>query len=174
MVLKHPFFKTGYLGPFNILKVPVYLHWSFFFAGLFLASAVGQKNLLSIIILIFSYTFLVLLHEFGHAYAARQAGANVPRIEIKGSGGFCYYEGNLSYHEQLLVSSAGLIVQIIVFVLTCLLTVLFGEPNNNAFSSFVFVFIYINGLAFLVNAIPYGKNDGKQIYTLIRNRKYET
>jgi hypothetical protein len=62
--------KQGYLGPLELYKTNVYIHWSFPIGGLFLASFIGELNLFSSIILVVSYTSLVIIHELGRALVA--------------------------------------------------------------------------------------------------------
>jgi hypothetical protein len=154
--------------------VPVFIHWTFFVGGLGIAFVFGQGQLNSIFPLIIAYVLLILIHELGHAYGAKIAGSEVYRIEVKGSGGWCYAEDNFYFMEKLVFYAGGLIAQVILFFLTIIFLFIFGQPSSNFLSLMLFVFTFINGIVFFINLFPYGENDGKKIYDLIRNRKYET
>ena len=88
---------TQYDLRFSVLGIPVRVHPTFWFIGLLLGSATPQLSLVAIWI---GCLFLsILVHELGHALAARSFGWP-PDIVLHGFGG--YFECTL--YKDIMIS----------------------------------------------------------------------
>jgi stage IV sporulation protein FB len=88
---------TQYDLRFSVLGIPVRVHPMFWFIGLLLGSATPQLSLVAIWI---GCLFLsILVHELGHALAARSFGWP-PDIVLHGFGGFARYSPGYGYTRR--------------------------------------------------------------------------
>lgn len=109
-------------------KVPVYLHWSwtiFFGLLLFVDLKSGSSN--SVILL--GVFLIVILHEFGHCIAAQYYHWKVHHIYLYPIGGAAYMEFQPVPKEELVVSAAGPLVNVLLIPFFSFLTIPFiPEP----------------------------------------------
>jgi Zn-dependent protease len=165
--------KKGYLGPFFIGKVPVLIHWTFPVGGLFVAWFLGDMTFKTIIPLALAYTTLVLIHEFGHALAAKMSGNKVQAVLITGSGGLCFADTPDSLTWRFLFYAGGIIAQLVVLIITSIYLFIFQSTGTIFFDLFAFVFTVVNAVFILINIIPSEHTDGNLLWNLFRNRKSE-
>ena len=104
----------------------------------------------------------VLVHEMGHALAARRAGAGA-EITLVWFGGYTRYVANVSARRRLWISAAGVVYQVAMAAVVWLLIQqgLFADtfvPRRIA-EAFVFFNLFMAG----VNLIPVGGMDGGAI-----------
>ncbi len=165
--------KPGYLELGKIHGVPVYVHWSFPIMGLLIA-AFFNSSIGEVLFFILGYVLLILIHEFGHLFAARSFKLNVHAITISGAGGMCYSDNPQNYREAFLFYGGGLIAQIILFFITIIYLLFFGYPSSEAGNAIVLTFLAVNMLFFVQNLIP-GKfvgghvNDGRVLWSLVKS-----
>ena len=170
--MRRGIFHKGYFPSFSLFGVPVSIHWSFPAAGIFLSIFLGNSELGYILPLIAAYTLLIIFHEFGHAIGAWSAGMKVYEITIDASGGWCRADEPRHFKQKFFLYAGGLLTQLAVFMVTVFFLAIFGQPSNTALNLTVFVFTVVNGILFVTNLIPYGENDGKKIYNLIKQEKF--
>ncbi len=93
--------------PFQLGKIPVRVHGSFFLTGVLLG-ATGGANLATIVIWLAVVFVSVLLHELGHALIGKAFGLT-PEIDLHGMGGTTSWPRGkkLSTVRKVLVSLAG-------------------------------------------------------------------
>ncbi len=91
---------NSHIELFRIAGIPVYLDLMFIlllllvFAPGYFAS--GSTEMMSIgIVVLVGLVISILLHEFGHAFAARLFGIGVRHIELTGLGGLAQFERSL-------------------------------------------------------------------------------
>lgn len=137
-------------GPFG---VPVHLHWSVLLGGLIPCLYVGF-NIIDILFFTVAFILLVGVHEFGHAFAAKLLGLRVFEVQINVTGGHCSYELPTIIWKALFVTSAGILAQIILFLIAMIYIALFGYESNRVINCFLLVFTFINFLVLIVNVIP--------------------
>ena len=82
---------SGSIEIARISQVPVYLHWSAPLGGIVISVYIGFE-LLQAFYFCISYLALVLVHEFGHVFAALSQKLNVHGVHVTGAGGVCYCE----------------------------------------------------------------------------------
>ncbi len=170
--------KTLYLGTYA--KIPVFVHWTFAFMFLFALFLTVEEGFswLSLfwystyIVAIF---FCVILHEYGHALAARNYGVPTKDIIISPIGGVARLEGMPKKpKEELVIAIAGPLVNvalaIAVFLLFSLLysgSALIANLEQNAnpigVENFLRMMIIINVVLFLFNLFPAFPMDGGRI-----------
>jgi Zn-dependent protease len=84
--------SQGSLHLFRIKGIDVYLHWSWFIVAIFEIQA-RKGNYSSVLWNVLEYLALfviVLLHEFGHAFACRSVGGTADNIMLWPLGGVAY------------------------------------------------------------------------------------
>ena len=123
-----------------------------------------------------AYSLLIVLHEAGHAAAARACGLRVFSVEISGIGGLCMSERPPSLYMALVYSSAGLTVQIALLAATLGWIGYVGPPSSPPGRCFAVVFASVNSVMLVMNLIPHKPRgapigtDGHLIWTLVLNR----
>ncbi|MBI5852072.1 MAG: ATP-dependent Clp protease adaptor ClpS [Planctomycetes bacterium] len=145
--------EPGTVQLFRIAGIPVFVHWSVLVCGALLywfakpeAQATGG--------LLVSYVALIAIHEAAHAFAATSVGLKVFSISISGVGGLCRFQTPTSYGPALLVSSAGLMIQLVLLISTIAALSIFGAPTSTFSSYFACGFTYVNGAMIVLNLIP--------------------
>jgi ATP-dependent Clp protease adapter protein ClpS len=166
-------------GAIKILEVggiPLFAHWSLI-AGAALLSLFVRFDATATIVLCMAYVFLIGLHESAHAIAARWLGLKVFSISISGVGGLCRFQAPKSFGAALLVVSAGLLAQALLFTGTLLWLAIFGEPTSRQGAYWAASFTYLNGGLLLLNLIPekpqrsHFGTDGHLLWKLVLNRR---
>ena len=103
----------------TIANIPVRLHASFWILGLGYAALEGYQNcleqMLTLLILFVMLFSSVVLHEFGHALAARRLGIKTESITLYPFGGIARM-GDISHHpkQEMTVALAGPAVNIAI------------------------------------------------------------
>ena len=120
-------------------------------------------------------SLILLVHELGHAFAARFFKCAIHSINFNLMGGDCGYEDNGNEHHALIIAAGGIAAQISVLITAAaairLVDIYFPADENNPFYiSFYFTFIYYNILIIIINLIPRYGTDGQRIKELLRSR----
>jgi ATP-dependent Clp protease adapter protein ClpS len=144
----------------RVAGIPVYVHWSCFLGGLMLSAAGAFRTKLMLPLMV-GYLLLVLIHEAGHAVAARWLGVHVFAIRMKGLGGTCSMEVAPGARATLIVFSAGLVAQIVLFTVTVLAQQLLTHPLGPTWGSFAFAFTFGNAMLFVCSVVPWTGRDGR-------------
>ena len=160
--------KNGYIGPFHVREVPIYIHWTFPAGGLFVAFFLGNVTWKTAIPLVVAYTMLVLVHELGHAVAARIASSKVHAVLVTAAGGWCFADEPRSFGFRLAFYAGGIIAQILVLLVTVILVVLLDNPKSVVLNCFVLVFTIINVILIIINIVPTEGTDGKKLWGLLK------
>ena len=159
--------KRGYFGPIMINGIPVLVHWSFPLGVVFVAFFLGDVSWATAIPLVLAYTTLILLHELGHALAARIFTLDVHVLLVSAVGGWCFAEGPSSATAKVAFYSGGIIAQLLVLAITAAYLVLFGNPPTVFLNSFVLVFTVVNVIILVVNILPAEGTDGKKLWQVL-------
>ncbi len=136
------FFRVARIG-----GVGLDVHWSCFIGGVML-SAPASFNPRLMLPLIVGYLLVVLVHEMGHAIAARSLGLPVYGIRLRGMGGHCVMGVLANARASFIVASAGLVAQLLLFAATLLACSTWTRPEASTFGAFVFAFTFGNAVAF--------------------------
>ena len=160
--------KRGYLGPFYVQRVPVLIHWSFPVGGIAVALFLGDVTWRTAIPLIFAYTTLILIHEFGHAIAAISSGSKVHAVLVTGAGGWCIADNPKSFPRRFTFYAGGIIAQLLVLLITAVFIALFNNSTSIVINLYILVFTFVNIVLILINIVPSEGTDGKAIWHLVK------
>lgn len=151
---------------FTFRGIPVQLHWSWLVVG---AVEVMWRSdsydhwgwNVAEYVLLFA---IVLLHEFGHAFACRQVGGSVERILLWPLGGVARVRPPQRPLAQLWALLAGPLVNLVLALPALALWLLLpegflGDDGTHA----LLVFMVINVALFLFNMLPVYPLDGGQV-----------
>jgi len=145
--------KQGYFRIATIRSVPIFLHWSFPAAFLFLCFA-GTFRLNEWLYYFLAYAVLILVHESGHLLAALSLRLKVYSVDISGNGGLCKFDRPKRIRESVLVYSGGLVAQFVVFLLVIITFNFMGIPASGPARAVYIIFTYVNIGIFIINFIP--------------------
>ena len=169
--------KRGYAQIFSAWGIPVYAHWSLPYGGLLIAVYAGL-DIRDIGYSCFGYVMLILIHEAGHAWAARFFDLKVFAVELSGVGGLCRLSFSRSVVEATVIYSAGIVAQLLLLFLTLLYANIFGDPIAGFGKCIFTVFTTVNVVIIVFNLIP-GKadssglsNDGAVLWGLFQHAVY--
>jgi len=159
--------------------IPVKIHWTFGFIIVFIAYISYRDNLSLAGAGWMSITFLMLftcvvLHEFGHALAARKYGIGTLDIMLTPIGGIARLKSapQKPAHE-LVIAIAGPLVNLAIIILTSVYlffsvdeSLISGLQENYAIDSFqglMFYLLIINVMLFSFNLVPAFPMDGGRV-----------
>ena len=159
----------------RIAGIKVALHWSFFLLLPYLAYSTlahdaSIASFLVMTLFVLLVFFCVLLHEFGHALAARRYGIGTRDITLTPIGGIAQLEGMPEKPAQeLVVAVAGPLVNVAIALVLAPIIYLTGDvfawPGGGlseqiGIAGYLF---YINILLILFNLLPAFPMDGGRI-----------
>jgi Zn-dependent protease len=154
----------GTIRLFKFRGIQVYLHFSWF---LIAAWQLTQRNYSysSPVWSVFEYVALfgiVLLHEFGHALACRQAGGEANQIVLWPLGGIAFVNPPRRPGAMLWSIAAGPLVNVILLPILSLALLTRGAGSLN-FALFLHHVWWINLGLLIFNMLPVYPLDGGQI-----------
>jgi Zn-dependent protease len=154
---------------FKVAGIQVYLHYSWFivaglevmqFARRYDSSVWGLLEYLSLFL-------IVLLHEFGHAFACRQTGGQADHIILWPLGGIAFVNPPPRPGAYLWSLAAGPLVNVALFPIFSFLLFVAGNAQWNVSDPDLFKFIgalwYMNTALLIFNLLPIYPLDGGQI-----------
>jgi len=152
--------------------IDVRVHWSFFAAPMYIFwefRALGLPTVSLLIILMLAVYACILLHEFGHALAARCFGVSTVDIIITPIGGLArLVRMPLKPVQELLITVAGPAVNLVIAGLFCVFLYWTKQPmaltgNGDQIVAFPQLLMWANLVLFLFNLIPAFPMDGGRI-----------
>lgn len=146
-------FESGYFTVGKIWRAPVRIHWTTPL-GILLLTGFSFRPLAWIALF-----GLLLVHELGHAFAARRYHLRVDSIDITAIGGTCRIEGDPTLREAATVAWGGVLAQAGVLVLALLFP--FGGSIHD-------VLVTQNVMLIAVNLLPIEPLDGALAWRLFR------
>ena len=159
----------GSIPLFRVGGIQVYLHFTWFIvAALEIARfAHRYQNLVWAVLEYLTLFLIVLLHEFGHAFACRQTGGTADRIVLWPLGGVAFVNPPPRPGAYLWSIAAGPLVNAVLLPFLMLVSVLLVRLHwkiihPDAFN-FVFSIFLINAFLLFFNLIPVYPLDGGQI-----------
>jgi len=159
-VADHSARPPGFARLASVADIPIYVHWSCFLGGVVLAAAGSfDQHLLPPLIL--GYLLVILIHEAGHAVAARWLGLKVFSIRLRGLGGVCITEPIPGARATLVVFSAGLVAQIALFAAVFAGRQLWDKPEGPMLAGFIYALTFGNAFAFACSLIPMTSREGR-------------
>jgi Zn-dependent protease len=167
------------LGRFAGIKVQI--HWTFWLLFVFIGFAVfandgSVQDVIWNFLFIFALFFCVVLHEFGHALAARRFGVGTRSITLLPIGGVANLQDIPDNpKEEFIIAIAGPLVNVVIAMLLYLVvpldTFLVDDPEMleeqlssvNA-SNFLFYLLMVNIALVVFNMIPAFPMDGGRVF----------
>lgn len=156
------------LGKISGIKVRV--HWSFliipalmFFAAI--SDGRGVLSALGSVVLVLAFFFCVLLHEFGHAFAARQFGIGTRDILLLPIGGVASLERMpRKPWQELWIAVAGPLVNVVIAIAIAVGLMLFAATEISPLKRFLFHLMLGNLLLVAFNMVPAFPMDGGRVF----------
>lgn len=146
---------------FTVGGIPVRINISFLLVLAFLGLQLGDPVLILVWVVVGGAS--VLLHELGHAVAARLAG-HAPRVELAGMGGLTSYRGETSRLWGLAISAAGPGVQIAAGLVGLAFVDGFGLVYRGDLVEFALsVWVVVSLVWGVLNLVPILPLDGGQL-----------
>jgi Zn-dependent protease len=107
----------------------------------------------------------ILLHEIGHAIAARRAGLGVARITLSFVGGTSEVVGAIRHaRDELVIAAAGPITSFAAMVVAAVVHVVIVETSGPGLSATIAALVGVANLALvLLNAVPGLPLDGGRV-----------
>jgi Zn-dependent protease len=159
----------------RILDIDLYIHWTFWLLPVWVLFNRGESNLFPLwleMLLIGCLFVCVVLHEFGHALAARDFGIRTRSITLSPLGGLAQLE-RMSHKpwEEFCIAVAGPLVNVaIAFVLGVglLAAGALGAPILDSLAGrFVGVLLLMNVSLVVFNMLPAFPMDGGRVLRAI-------
>lgn len=146
---------------FRLMGIPVRIHLSFLLVLGFLGLQLGDVVLIVTWIAVGALS--VLVHEFGHALAARAVGHR-PEVQLAGMGGLTSYTGETSRWQQLAITAAGPALQVAGGLAVLPLVDGFGLTYDGDLVDFALdVWVVVSLLWGILNLVPMLPLDGGQL-----------
>ena len=161
--------RSRSLHLFNFRGIDVFLHWSWFLVALLEINWSSGRysspvwNVLEYLALF----VIVLLHEFGHAFACRQVGGRANRIVLWPLGGIAYVQPPQRPGATLWSIAAGPLVNVVLMPALLSLVMMssayrWGRSVPDV-HTFLVALAFINGILLVFNLLPIYPLDGGQI-----------
>ena len=153
---------------FRFAGIEVLLHWSWFVVALIQASYNKLFDDLFWHALAYLSLFaIVLLHEFGHAFACRSVGGRADRIVLWPLGGVAFVQPPARPGALLWSIAAGPLVNLALVPVTLLLVMGLVDGGQAAlwsdFDRYIVMLTAINAVLLVFNLLPIYPLDGGQI-----------
>lgn len=168
--------------------IPVKVHWTFnllilFIVGMGLYKGMNTEELVGYLVFVLCLFLCVILHEYGHAIAARRYGVKTVDIIISPIGGLARLERLPKKPlQELVVAIAGPLVNVVLGLLimggvliayndTSVFNVRTENEALTTLSGFFVMLIYANAALFFFNLIPAFPMDGGRILRALLSMK---
>lgn len=157
--------RQGSIRLFQVRGITVFLHWSWLaVAGFEIMMRRGRYASLAWNIAEYVSLFgIVLLHEFGHAFACRSVGGRAEQIVLWPLGGVAYVQPPQRPGAQLWSIAAGPLVNLALIVPSAALLMLTRGAVSPDLSHYFEALVTINVVLFLFNCLPIYPLDGGQM-----------
>jgi Zn-dependent protease len=159
----------GALPIFGLAGIRVYLHFTWFIVAALEVTQFAHRyhNPIWAALEYCALFGVVVLHEFGHAFACRQTGGQADTIVLWPLGGIAFVKPPARPGAYLWSIAAGPLVNVILFPLFTLFTFVVVELHwktvHPDFYRFVSTVWLMNGVLLFFNLIPVYPLDGGQI-----------
>lgn len=161
--------QGGSIRLFRVAGIEVSLHFSWFLVAVYQLTSrpTGYENKMFAIYEYLALFLIVLLHEFGHAFACRSVGGIADRILLWPFGGIAFVRPPARPGAELWSIAAGPLVNVVLIPILLLLRiavvragVAFDTPDVYRL---VMMIGYINTAILIFNLLPIYPLDGGQI-----------
>lgn len=156
---------------FTFLKIPLYIHPSFWILVLLFSGIIESQSIAS-----FFYIFIIfislIVHEYGHGLTALYFGAS-PKIELHAFGGTTYHNNNLTKKQDFLITLAGPLFESLLIIIPFYF-LKFHIFHHYYINYFLYLTYKINLFWCLVNLIPLYPLDGGKLCKYLLSSKWGT
>jgi Zn-dependent protease len=158
---------------FEAFGVPINVNWSLPLLGATIAYIPARhadgSSVANYLAVFFCLLALLVLHELGHALAAKVCSLKVRAIILSGYGGCCIADAPTRLSHAALFASGGLLAQLLVLAATLGVLLASGaSPSNAVVNSAVFTLVGVNIFFMLANLAPYRGSDGAQLLAVTK------
>ena len=149
----------------NLKGIPLRVHITFFLLLLWVALDAAQigENIWLEVIFVLSIFLCVVLHELGHAIAARRFGISTRDIVIYPFGGIATLSAQGSPRAELVIALAGPLVNVVIALAVLPWVQLRAEQLLVIPQDFIYRFFLTNVALVLFNLIPAIPMDGGRV-----------
>ncbi len=151
----------------KISGIDIRIHWSFLLLPLYFYFASvgdGQLAALTTVALVLAIFGCVLLHELGHAFAARQFGIGTRDIILLPIGGVASLERMpRNPYQELWIAIAGPLVNVLIAIILFVVLTFSPIQLGSGLSSFLFTLAIGNLFLVAFNLIPAFPMDGGRV-----------
>lgn len=160
--------KKSYFNPLGtqILNAPIYIHWSTYVV----CSVVGLAALRSPLhglIAVLCYFGIIVVHEYGHAYAAHKLNYRVEAIYLYPIHGSCIHEEAYNRHDDAWIIWGGVLAQILLSIVSGLVVAICGFDSQGYLLMVTFFLVGVNLTSAAYNLIPVEPMDGAKAWQLL-------
>ena len=154
---------------FRLAGVRVYLHFTWFIVAALEINQFAHRyhNPVWAVLEYLALFGIVLMHEFGHAFACRQTGGQADTIVLWPLGGIAFVKPPPRPGAYLWSIAAGPLVNVILFPLLAFFAIavarLHWRTLHPDFYNLVITIFWINGVLLFFNLLPVYPLDGGQI-----------
>lgn len=153
-------FREGFLVLGHLGRAPIRVHWTtpivaFVLTGFSFVPGAWLGFLL-----------LVLVHEIGHAIAARSVGGEVVSINAHGFGGTCEWYGDVTARQRAIVAWGGVLAQGVLLIGAQIAS--FILPSWGFLGQFMYTLTATNLMLIVVNLLPIRPLDGAEAWKLFK------
>jgi len=156
---------NSFVEVIEIRYVKVYAHWSVLaIGGLFLIGALERPW--ELLVALFSYYGVILLHECGHMVAAQRKGCRVNWIRLYPILGLVSFEQPYSQYDRAVIAWAGIVAQSLVAIPIVVWLSIFGYSKFDALNVGLGIWGYLSLMFAIFNLIPVPPLDGALAWRL--------
>jgi stage IV sporulation protein FB len=153
-------FRDGFLVLGHVWRAPIRVHWTtplvaFALTGL---SFVPGAWL--------GFLVLVLVHEIGHATAARAFGAQVVSVNAHGLGGTCEWYGDVTSKQRAIIAWGGVLAQAALYIGARFASIV--VPSWGFFGQLMYTLTATNLILIVINLLPIRPLDGAEAWKILR------
>jgi Zn-dependent protease len=162
----------GMLGTFRLgtwLGIQVKIHWSFWILVLVVLMQTGGENTVGVLAFLAAIFSFVLLHEFGHALAARRFGIQTRDITLLPIGGLARLERMpTNPRQELIIALAGPAVNVVLAIALGLMILAQRSlsslwPADGGNSTMLQQLMLVNIVLVVFNMLPAFPMDGGRV-----------
>ncbi len=156
---------------FKLRGIQVSVHWTWFIAALVLYRMSGQVNPAWFMLSYLTLFGIVLMHEFGHAFACRSVGGKAGDIVLWPLGGVAFVQPPPRPGALLWSIAAGPLVNVVLVPITIGLFVgfmyLVPDGQYQGLEMYLYIVAWTNIVLLVFNIMPVYPLDGGQMLQAI-------